>query len=33
MSIPMAISRHVVRKKGKEMGSTEEELNKFAKIE
>lgn len=33
MAIPMTLSKHVIRKKGKEIGSTEEELNKSAKIE
>jgi hypothetical protein len=32
MAIPMTISKHVIRRKGKDIGSTEEELNRSAKI-
>jgi hypothetical protein len=33
MAIPMSITKHAIRRKGKDIGSTEEELNAAAKIE
>lgn len=33
MFIPMSISKHSIRKKGKDLGNTEEELKRSFKIE
>jgi hypothetical protein len=33
MSIPLSISKHPIRKKGKEIGKDAEEMNKFQTIE